>query len=113
MEGTWTGTPYVPPRVRDYGDLVSLTADGGALLHVGIGGSPLNVVSPPAALGGGGGGGTLGQSGGGGGAGGGGAGGKGSLPFTGFGAALIGALGAGLSAAGLAARKALRRDDSS
>jgi hypothetical protein len=106
-----------------------MTADG-ALLHLGIG-SALGAVTSPATPGGGvlgggesagrggstggevlPGGGALGAGGSGGSAGSGdaaGAGGK--LPFTGFAAAAIGSLGAGLTAAGVAVRRALRRRD--
>jgi hypothetical protein len=49
-------------------------------------------------------------SGGGGAGSGGGGGGGGSLPFTGFGVAVIGAIGAGMSAAGVALRDRLRRN---
>jgi hypothetical protein len=141
---------YVAPRIRDYGDLLSLTADGGALMHIGIGGtSVLAAASAPVAPGGGGGSvlgahatgsgavlgahgvnpvphaGTGGEAGalespagtggGGGGAGaghGGGGHGGGELPFTGFAAALVGALGSGLAASGVAIRRALRRRES-
>jgi hypothetical protein len=143
---------YVAPRIRDYGDLVSLTADGGALMHVGIGGtSVLAAASAPASPGGGGGsvlgatqsaghhdvlggsaggapggghhdllGSTGGGSPGGGNAGGGGAGaghgggghGGSELPFTGFAAALVAAVGSGLAATGVAVRRALRRRES-
>jgi hypothetical protein len=50
------GRAWVAPRVRDYGDLLSMTADGGAMLHVGIG-SPtfIAAMSAPIAPGGGGG----------------------------------------------------------
>jgi hypothetical protein len=139
---------YTPPLVSDYGTLLEMTADGGALMHVGMnsgvvmaatsvplhppGGPPgTPPVTPPGGEtvdvlgqggggggdvdtgGGGGGGETLGGGGGSGGGGAGGAGGGGGsggeLPFTGFAAAAVGAIGAGLSAAGLAIRSRLRR----
>jgi hypothetical protein len=97
MEGAGRGNAYVPARVRDYGDLLSLTADAGALLHVGVGSGFMAAVSAPAAPGGGGGpGASLSDAG-------------GQLPFTGFAAALMGAAGAALSAAGFAGRRLLRR----
>ena len=135
---------YTSPEIKDYGDLVALTADAGGMAHLGFG--TLAAVSSPVtptgggsiALGtidsgetlgdnatvpeqGGGGagndGGVAGDSGsdpsgggssGGGGGGGGGAAGK--LPFTGFAAAAVAALGAGMASAGAAARKYLARD---
>ena len=166
MDGQGSLSPggYSKPRVTDYGTLLDLTADGGALAHVGLQGGL--VIAQMASLpmggeggGGGGGGGTVGtagpagpggpggpggvgeagdvlgesDSGGadggdgsdgggdalggpgdGGGSGGGegggsaGGGGGGGLPFTGFPAAVVGAVGAGMSAAGLAIRKRLR-----
>jgi hypothetical protein len=153
MDGTRIREPYVPPLVSDYGTLLEMTADGGALMHVGMssggfvmaatsvpltppGGPPETPpvtppVTPPTGEtvvlgqgggggegfdgggeGGGGGGDTLGGgggSGGGDGGGGGGAAGGGDLPFTGFAAAAVGAIGAGMSAAGLAIRSRLRR----
>jgi hypothetical protein len=129
MDGTGTRDPYFPPVVSDYGTLLEMTADTGALSHVGMGGgfliaqATVDVLGQgggggggPLDTGGGGGGETLGGGGGGGSAGGGGGGGGsggggggGELPFTGFAAAAVGAIGAGLSAAGLAIRKRLRR----
>ena len=113
-----------------------MTAEAGLLGHIGIGGVAFAATTPqqPGPTGGGdvldesarGGGGPLagadvpggsndvageeGSGGGGGGAGGGG-GGDGSLPFTGFAAALVAAVGAGLAGAGKAARDRLRRRD--
>ena len=126
---------YVSPAVDDSGDLVAITADAG-MSHLGFG--TLAAVSTPAVPSTGGGdtlgaadsgdtpgdgtsgggddgavagdtasGGDSGGSSGGGGSGGGG--GDGKLPFTGFAAAAVGALGAGLSAAGATARKYLTR----
>jgi hypothetical protein len=124
---------YSPPRITDYGTLVDLTADGGAMAHVGL---RIAAVTTPVTPGGGGGGletdtpnnsvlgqgdsggdgvggdeggGAGGTSGGGGGGGGSGGGGGGKLPFTGFAAGALGAVGAGLSAGGLALRERLRR----
>ena len=127
---------YCRPEVRDYGNLVAITADGAGLAHLGFGtlaavSSPLlpsssgsgvagDAASVPAA--GDGLGGVAGDAGGdagvtpvagtGGAAGSGGSGGSGggSLPFTGLPAAAVAAVGAGLSAAGLAVRKYLSRD---
>ena len=124
---------YCRPEVRDYGNLVAITADGAGMAHLGFGtlaavSSPLlpssggsgvagDAASVPAA--GDGVGDVAGDAGGdagvapvagtGGAAGSGGSGG-GSLPFTGLPAAAVGAVGAGLSAAGLAVRKYLSRD---
>ena len=121
---------YCRPEVKDYGDLVAITADGSGMAHFGLG--TLAAVSAPLLPSGGGSdvapssdaGETLGATGGGGDAGGGTAGdtaglgaggdgaggdGAGSLPFTGFLAAGVAALGAGLTAAGAAARKYLGR----
>lgn len=135
---------YVSPEVKDYGDLVALTADTAGMAHLGFG--TIAAVSSPVVAGAGGGdalgasdaGGTLGDTGAGGdvgadagdtagaaagsdpsggssgsgsgsGGGGGGGGAAGTLPFTGFAAAAVGALGAGLTAAGATARKYLRR----
>jgi hypothetical protein len=138
MDGAGKRPTYARPRVRDYGDLLSITGDGGVMVHLGLlsaaASAPLGgfdagdvIARPPgdeiAAGGEGGSGDTAGTSGGsgsgaggatdgsgsGGGTGGGSGGGGGSLPFTGFAAAVAGAVGAGMTAAGLAARKALRR----
>ena len=129
---------YVRPDVKDYGDLVSITADGAVMTHLGFG--TLAAVSSPlvpsagasaapagdtaATLGSGGEGGgdgvdvagtTASGPGSGSGAGvggsaaGGGGGGGGGLAFTGFPAAVVGAVGAGMAAAGAAARKYLAR----
>jgi hypothetical protein len=131
---------YVRPEVKDYGDLVSITADGAGMAHLGFGtlaamSSPVgptgnggNVlpandssVTPTTPGGGGDGGGVAGDvaSGGdsGGDAGGGSGGGSGGvagagaakLAFTGFAAAAVGMIGAGLTGAGAAARKYLAR----
>lgn len=126
---------YVTPDVKDYGDLVAITADGAVMTHLGFG--TLAAVSAPLVPSAGGSGapppdtaGTLGSGGEGGdvagdtspgpgsgsGAGDGGSAGEGgegveggALAFTGFPAAVVGALGAGLAAAGAAARKYLAR----
>ena len=136
---------YTSPEVKDYGNLVALTAEAAGMAHLGFG--TIAAVSSPIVpgpgggdtlgttdtgrtlgdgataddLGGGGGGGggggdgdTAGESGSGtdpsgGGEGSGGGGAAGKLPFTGFAAAAVGALGAGLAAAGAAARKYLSR----
>ena len=124
MEGAGTRRAFVNPVVRDYGDLLAITADSG-LLHVGVSGPAAALVSAPAAPGGEAlgdsesgsgspGGGNLpagdGQAPGGGGTAGAGADGAGGgLPFTGFGAAAVGAAGAALASAGAAVRRALRR----
>jgi hypothetical protein len=126
---------YEQPRITDFGKLEALTADVG---HFGIGvggvaGGSLPQAPPgggsdigPTAqelpegdvLGGGGGAGggePGGSEGGGGGTGGAGAGGGsgggggGSLPFTGLALGLFAAIGGGLTAAGTALRRALRR----
>jgi hypothetical protein len=124
MDGAGTGRVFTAPVVRDYGDLLAVTADSG-LMHVGVSGPSAALVSAPAAPGdalgdsgqpGGGGeslpgGGGGGQTPGGGTAGAGGAGGGASgdgLPFTGFAAAAVGAAGAALASAGAAARRVLR-----
>jgi hypothetical protein len=117
VDGAGATGDYAPPCVRDYGDLVSMTADG-SLLHLGIG-SAIGAVTAPATPGGVLGGDRPGGSPGGdvvpGGVLGSGAssgsaeGGGGRLPFTGFAAAAVGSIGAGLAAAGVAIRRALRR----
>ena len=134
---------YVRPEVEDYGDLVSRTADGVGMAHLGLG-ALAAVSSPvvpttgggdvlpstdssgtPGSSDGGGddagdvagdtasgdsdGGSAGGGSGGGGSSGGGGGGGGGKLAFTGFVAAAVGAIGAGLTGAGAAVRKYLAR----
>jgi hypothetical protein len=111
---------FAVPQVRDYGTLVAMAGDGGLLTHVGIGGS-MAVVTAPAVLGESGGGTTPGEDdgvagedlaaspGGGGGPAGGAAGESGTLPFTGYAAGLLAAIGAGLAGAGHRARRALRR----
>jgi hypothetical protein len=145
MDGERACVTYMRPTVKDYGDLLELTADLG-MLHVGIGGPALMAASsattpggslagaiqagtpqadgnqlPAAANGGGGnpgsaGGGVAGAggtgSGGGSGGGGGGAGGGGGgdLPFTGLALAAMAAVGGGLSAAGVAIRRWVRRE---
>jgi hypothetical protein len=124
MDGAGTGRVFTAPVVRDYGDLLAITADSG-LMHVGVSGPSAALVSAPAAPGdalgdGGQPGGGESLPGGGGqspggetaGEGAGGAGGGASgdgLPFTGFAAAAVGAAGAALASAGAAARRALRR----
>jgi hypothetical protein len=125
---------YVRPEVKEYGDLVSITADDAGMAHLGLGtlaamSSPIipdagggavlpstSSVDPSGDAGGDAGdvagdvasGGGLGAGSGGGSAGGGGAG-AGKLPFTGFAAAAVAAIGAGLTGAGAAARKYLAR----
>ena len=127
---------YCRPEVKDYGNLVAITTDGGAgMAHLGIGAlaavsSPLlpsggggGVADEAASFPGGGGGGAGdvagegavepaagGGPGGGSGGGSGGSGGGGSLPFTGLPAVVIGAVGAAISATGVAVRKYLSRD---
>jgi hypothetical protein len=133
---------YEAPSILDYGDLVEMTADGGVMLHVGIGGGAMAAqITTPITPGGGGGtnlpsaetspgalpgpesgnapgtsgnapAGNVADSGGGpGGGGGGGEGGGGKLPFTGLPAALMGAVGASLTAAGVTVKKALSKND--
>ena len=114
---------YWPPHVIDYGDLRTITAS----LHAPIaaGATDLSFSSPHAPGGGyAGGGGAYDPSGsgvggaaasGGGGSGGGGSGGGaggghgGSLPFTGLAVGAVTAVGAGLTAAGGALRRLVRR----
>jgi hypothetical protein len=131
---------YVPPEVSDYGDLAAITAAAHPLL--GVAAAPdMSFSSPPGAHGagsgfgvqaadaggpgpgapagmpsGGGGvhgahssGGTVAGGGGGGSAGGGGA---GELPFTGFAAGAVAAIGSGLAWAGFALRRAATRSKS-
>jgi hypothetical protein len=133
MDGKPAGRAYACPTIRDYGDLVQLTGDVG-MLHVGIGGPMIAQISGAASPAGGlacatagdgtdpatadsgdspgSVGGTLGTTGSGGGSGGGGSGGGGGgghLPFTGLALGAIAAAGSGLSAAGVALRRRLRR----
>jgi hypothetical protein len=118
------------PRVEDYGTLADITADVGMLGHFGIGiAQAASIPQQPGPGGGGdvldendrgggggplgggdgpGGGGDVAGEGGAGGAGGG-SGGDGGLPFTGLALAVIGSVGAGLTAAGAALRERLRR----
>ena len=130
---------YISPEIEDYGDLVALTADSAGMAHLGIGtiaavsspivpnpggGGTLGATDTADTLGNGTTGDDLGGGGGGNGAvasdtasgsdpsgsgGGGGGGVAGKLAFTGFAAGAVGVLGAGLSAAGAAARKYLSR----
>jgi hypothetical protein len=127
---------YVRPSIEDYGDLVSLTADASGLAHFGVGTiAAISTVNPNTSgagdvagtqttggddggtlgaggSGGGDDGGVAGDSasgGSGGGSGGGGGGAAGKLPFTGFAAALVGVVGAGLAGTGAAARRFLAR----
>jgi hypothetical protein len=101
------GPPGGPPPGGPPGDTPPVLGQGG-------GGEGGDVLDTGGGGGGGGGGETPGGGGGGGGGdvldtgGGGGGGGGGELPFTGFAAAAVGAVGAGLSAAGLAIRSRLR-----
>ena len=129
---------YTRPTVQDYGDLLKLTGDLG-MLHVGIGGPVFMAASATTSPGGSVAGGQLpasaqgtgsapgdsgggvaggngagpgggGPGGGGSGGGGSGGGGGGNLPFTGLAVGAIAAVGGGLSAAGVAVRRWLRRE---
>jgi hypothetical protein len=139
MDGRVHGAPgiaWAPPIISDYGTLVDMSADGGAMMHMGV--TSFAAVTSPLNPNGGGGGGTAGTTGGGapgtgtngvagttggggggvgpagvggaGGSGGGGGGkGAGSLPFTGFPAAMLAGLGAGLAVGGKKLRGVIRR----
>jgi hypothetical protein len=139
MDGRVHGAPgiaWAPPNISDYGTLIEMSADGGALMHVGL--TSFAAVTNPLNPNSGGGGGTAGTTGGGeapgtdgvggtagegagdaapaggAGAGGGGEGGGGdggSLPFTGFPAAVLAGLGAGLAVGGKKLRSIVGRDD--
>jgi len=129
------GIPWAPPTISDYGTLTELSADGGAMMHVGV--TSFAQVTNPLNPNSGGGGGTAGTTGGGveapgtegvggtagegagdvapagaGGAGGGGEGGGdgGSLPFTGFPAAVLAGIGAGLAVGGKKLRSIVGRN---
>src|SRR3954447_19617563 len=93
------GTVTPPPNGSPLGGTLPAVGGGGGS------GSPAGAGGQGGTLG------AVGSGGGGGGAGGGGSGGGGggSLPFTGFYVAILGALGSGLTAAGVALRRRLNR----